>query len=131
MPFILAVDYDGTLFEGSWPKKGKPMQDIINKVKDFKRYGAEVVLWTCREGISLEEATERCKGAGLEFDAVNENSPSQLKYMKERAEHGEIFATRKIFANFYLDDRGKNLDVFLNINAEKTCKNFENIPDPA
>ena len=131
MPFILAIDYDGTLFEGTFGEDGPAVLPVIEKAKEFKEHGAEVVLWTCREGISLEEATERCKGAGLEFDAVNENSPSQLKYMKERAEHGEIFATRKIFANFYLDDRGKNLDVFLNINAEKTCKNFENIPDPA
>ena len=35
MPFKIAVDYDGTLFEGSWPEKGAPNQDVIDKVKGF------------------------------------------------------------------------------------------------
>ena len=38
MSFILACDYDGTLFANSWPEKGKPKQDIIDKVKEFKKY---------------------------------------------------------------------------------------------
>jgi len=124
MSFILAIDYDGTLFEGTWPQKGEPMQDIIDKVQAFKKNGAELVLWTCREGVSLEEATKRCKEIGLEFDAVNENVPSQLEYMKERAEHGEIFATRKIFADFYLDDKAMNLDFFRKINVKETCESY-------
>ena len=123
--FLLAVDYDGTLFEGSWPNQGKPIQDIIDKVKKFKELGAEVVLWTCREGISLKEALERCKEEGLEFDAVNDNAPSQLEYMAEKAAQGEIFATRKIFADFYLDDRAMNLDIFRTINPEETCNNYK------
>ena len=126
MPFILAVDYDGTLFEGSWPDLGDPKEDVIAKVKKFKDAGSEIVLWTCREGVSLKEALERCKEVGLEFDSVNENSPSQKEYMEQRKEEGEIFATRKIFANFYLDDRAHNIDFFLKINAEATCERFNN-----
>jgi hypothetical protein len=126
MPFILSVDYDGTLFEGSWPEKGAPKQDVIDKVKEFKANKAELVLWTCREGKSLEEALTRCKEVGLEFDAVNANAPSQLEYMKEREAEGEIFATHKIFANFYLDDRAYNIDLFLKIDAKATCDRFNN-----
>ncbi len=126
MPFILSVDYDGTLFEGSWPEKGAPKQDVIDKVKEFKANKAELVLWTCREGKSLEEALTRCKEVGLEFDAVNANAPSQLEYMKEREAEGEIFALRKIFANFYLDDRAYNIDLFLKIDAKATCDRFNN-----
>ena len=124
--FILAIDYDGTLFEGSWPEKGEPMKAVIDKVKKFEMTGrCEIVLWTCREGVALKEALKRCKEVGLKFDAINDNAPSQLEYMKERAKEGEIFATRKIFADFYLDDKSKNLGYFLRINVEKTCKNFE------
>ena len=126
MPFILACDFDGTLFTKSWPKKGKPKKDIIKKIKEFKRLGAEIVLWTCREGVALEEALKRCKEVDLEFDAINDTAPSQEAYIKERAKEGEIFATRKIFADFYLDDKAKNLDYFLTIDVEKTCKSFEN-----
>ena len=124
MPFILAVDYDDTLFEGSWPDLGDPKQDIIDKVKEFKANGAELVLWTCREGVSLEEAEKRCAEVGLEWDGVNTNAPSQLEYMAERKKEGEIFATRKIYADFYVDDKAKNLDIFLKINVEKTCRSF-------
>ena len=122
MPYILAVDYDGTLFKGSWPERGDPREEVIDKVKEFKACGAEIVLWTCREGVSLEEALERCKQEGLEFDAINDNAPSQLDYMRERALDGEVFAIRKIFADFYLDDRAHNIDLFLKINAKATCE---------
>ena len=125
MPFILACDYDGTLYEGSWPDKGTPKQDIIDKVKEFKKYDAEIVLWTCREGISLDEAEKRCKEVGLEFDAVNVNSPSQLQYMADKAKDGEYFANRKIFADFYVDDRSGNLDIFLSIDAKATCDSYK------
>jgi len=127
MPFILAVDYDGTLFNGSWPEGGSPKLDIVNKVKEFKKCGAEIVLWTCREGVSLEEALKRCKEEiDLEFDAVNLTAPSQVEYVKERLAEGEVFATRKIFANFYLDDRSHNLEFFLKINVKATCDRFKN-----
>lgn len=125
MPFILAIDYDNTLFEGSYPEIGKPKTDIINKVKEFKKNKAEIVLWTCREDKSLAEAIKRCKEVGLEFDAINENTPSQQKYMAKKLKEGEIFATRKIFADFYLDDKSYNLDYFMKIKVKETCKNFD------
>jgi hypothetical protein len=126
MPFILAADYDGTLFEDSFPESGAPKQNIIDRVKEFIEYGAEVVLWTCREGKALDEAVSRCKEMGIEFVAINENAPSQLKYMEEEKKKGDIFATRKIFADFYLDDRAHNLDFFLTIKAKETCDAFKN-----
>jgi hypothetical protein len=122
MAFILAVDFDGTLFEDSWPACGKPKWDIINKVKEFKEAGAEIVLWTCREGITLEQAVQRCKEVGLEFDAVNDNAPTNQKYMEEELKNGLVFATRKIFANFYVDDRARNLEIFLKIDAKNACQ---------
>jgi ribonucleotide monophosphatase NagD (HAD superfamily) len=124
MPFILAIDYDGTLFTKSYPEKGEPIQKVIDKVKEFKKYGAEICLWTCREDISLKEAVERCKEVGLEFDAINDNAPSQKEYMKKKLEEGEIFATRKIFADFYLDDKSHNLEFFLKIDARATCESY-------
>lgn len=42
-------------------------------------------------------------------------------------EKGEVFATRKIFADLYIDDRSPgSIEFFLNIDVEKTCKNYEN-----
>lgn len=127
MPFILAVDYDGTLFEGSHPDKGNPRLDVIEKVKRFKECGAEVILWTCRDAGSLQEAIDRCNEHGLVFDSANSNSPSQVQYMRKMLAKGDIFATRKIFADLYIDDRSPgSIEFFLNIDVENTCKNYEN-----
>lgn len=127
MPFILAVDYDGTMFEDSYPIKGDIKQDVVDKVKEFQDAGAEIVLWTCREGRSLKEALGRIEDeTDLDFVAINENAPSQLEFMKEKKSEGDLFATRKIFANFYVDDRANNIDFFLDIDAKATCDKFSN-----
>jgi len=126
MPFILAIDYDGTLFKGSYPDKGDPQIDVVEKAKQFKNSGAEVILWTCRDSISLQEAIDRCKEEGLVFDAVNTNSISQVRYMSEKLKNGEVFATKKIFADLYVDDKSPgSIEFFLGIDVEKTCKNYE------
>ena len=121
MPFILAVDFDGTLFTGSYPEKGDPKQDIIDKVKEFQKHDAETILWTCRGGESLKEAVERCKSVGLEFDAVNRNAPSNKEWIEGEEADGQPFCDPKVFAHFYVDDRSANLDIFLKIDVEKTC----------
>jgi hydroxymethylpyrimidine pyrophosphatase-like HAD family hydrolase len=124
MPFVLAVDYDDTLFSGGIEAEGTAKEEIINKVKEFKENGAEIVLWTCREGSALEEAVSRCKDVGLEFDSINENSPSVYKYVKEKEKTGEFLAGRKILADFYVDDKAYNLDFFLKIKVKETCDQF-------
>ncbi len=123
MNFMLGIDYDGTLFEDSWPEIGDPKQDVIDKVKEFKKSGAEIILWTCREGKSLQEALSRSSMEGIEFDAINENSPSQKKYQSEKLkENGDIFALRKIFAHLYIDDRSPgSIEHFLKLDAKTEC----------
>lgn len=122
MPFILAIDYDGTIISN----KGFPRLDVIEKIKEFKKLDSEIILWTCREGKLLEDAVAECKELGLEFDAVNENAPSQKEYMEQMKAKGMLLAIRKIFANFYLDDRAFNIGLFLSLDVEKTCKDFSN-----
>jgi len=126
MPFIVAIDYDGTLFEGGHPDKGAPRIDVIEKAKQFKKFSAEIILWTCRDSGALQEAITRCKEHGLTFDAINTNSFSQVQYMRKELAEGDVFATKKIFADLYVDDRSPgSIEFFLNIDVEKTCKNYE------
>ena len=33
LPKIIAVDFDGTLFENAWPDVGAPIEKNINKLK--------------------------------------------------------------------------------------------------
>lgn len=94
---IIAVDFDGTLFEEAYPGVGKPIWENINRAKEEQVKGACLILWTCRYGQELEIAKRACAEVGLEFEAVNENAPWII----------EAWGTdsRKIFANEYWDDR--------------------------
>lgn len=96
-PKIIAVDFDGTLCENAWPGIGEPNLRLIAYLKQQRRQGAKLILWTCRADEELMRAVDWCYWVGLEFDAVNENLPEII----------ELFGrdTRKIFANEYIDDR--------------------------
>lgn len=114
LPYIVAVDFDGTLCEECFPNIGAPKTEVIQAIKDYKSFGWKIILWTCRNGGALDRAVEWCKEQGLEFDAVNNNLP----------EVEEKFGdwTRKIFADVYIDDKNvllKEVDRsgFRNINT--------------
>ena len=97
IPKVIAVDFDGTLFENDWPNIGNPKYDVINKIKEEKKKGSKIILWTCREGDSLEEALKACKEVGIEFDAVNDS----IKEWKDSFG----YSPRKIGASEYWDDK--------------------------
>lgn len=98
---IIAVDFDGTLVTDKWPQIGAPIQNNINQVKEWKRKGHRLILWTCRTGETLDQAVEYCrKELGLVFDAVNDNLPD----MSERYGSNQ----RKVIADIYYDDKALN-----------------------
>lgn len=98
LPYIVAVDFDGTLCENAFPEIGAPKQGIIDIIKEYQSYGWKTILWTCRNYESLEQAVEWCKQHGLVFDAVNENLPEVQEFFGS----GD---TRKVFADAYIDDK--------------------------
>lgn len=97
MSYIVAVDFDGTLCTNKYPNIGDPNIYLINHLKEMKKSGTKLILWTCRVGDELEQAIEWCLDQGLTFDAVNQNLPEIV----------ESFGgdPRKVFANEYIDDR--------------------------
>jgi len=94
---IIAVDFDGTLCEHKYPEIGEPYFHIISRLINRKLNGDKLILWTCRDGIKLQEAINWCKELGLEFDAINEDLPE----IKETF----TFKSQKVYADVYLDDR--------------------------
>ena len=94
---IIAVDFDGTLCESSWPDIGKPIDRTITYLLNEREKGSKLILWTCREGAMLSDAVRWCEERGLYFDAVNDNLPEISKKFGGNS--------RKIFANVYIDDR--------------------------
>lgn len=98
---IIGIDFDDTLFLDSWPSNYRqPQIKIIEWAKKRKAEGSYLILVTCREGKSAEEAVAACAEYGLYFDAVNENHPDNIK------KYGDC---RKIYCDVYLDDKNISL----------------------
>lgn len=94
---IIAVDFDGTLSLGPWPGVGPANEELFAFLKSRQDKGVKLILWTCREGESLDAAVSFCKEQGLRFDAVNDNLPEIVdKYGTN---------SRKISCDYYIDDR--------------------------
>ena len=47
---VVAVDFDGTLFENKWPEIGEPNTALIEYLKKRQEQGDKLILWTCRCG---------------------------------------------------------------------------------
>ena len=113
---VIAIDFDGTLFEECWPDIGNPIWPVINAAKQEQHDGAELILWTTREDERLQEAVSACRAVGLEFDAVNANTET----MKEAWGNDP----RKIGATEYWDDRTVNVQSLIHkdVNADEIIK---------
>lgn len=98
---IIAVDFDGILFENAFPSIGRPNYKMISFIRQLMNEGHEVILWTSRTSKRLEEAIDACNDYGLHFCSVNENAPSNLaQYVSEYP-----VPSPKVYADVYLDDR--------------------------
>lgn len=104
-PPILAVDFDGTLVENKFPEIGEIRQPMFDAVLRAQKRGMKIILWSCRNHESLDQAVQFCIEHGLTPDAVNENLP------EVKAVYGGD--TRKIFASMYIDDRNAQLHTLL------------------
>lgn len=102
---IFAVDFDGTICEHKYPEIGKPIEDVVEALKQLKADGHTLILWTCRDGKQLDEALEACKSWGLEFDKINSDSDEHLDKYESRP--------RKIGADYYIDDRAMSPAAFV------------------
>lgn len=89
---IIAVDFDGTLYIN-----GKTNTALIEQLRQSQAAGNAVILWTCREGSSLREATRILRRAGFVPNGVNCNAPEGIRRMGHDS--------RKIFADIYIDDK--------------------------
>ena len=89
---IIAVDYDGTLFDGKAFNIG-----LLKRLRASQKRGDTVILWTCREGKTLAEALTALQNVGFRPNYVNCNSPEGLQRLRHDS--------RKIYADVYIDDK--------------------------
>lgn len=97
LPYIIAVDFDGTLVEDKFPEIGKPIDYVWKRLRRAQGNGAKIILWTSRDHERLKEAVEFCVKRELHFDAINENL-DECKVLFDND-------TRKVYANEYWDDK--------------------------
>lgn len=93
----IAIDFDGCICTNAFPNIGAPNRSVIDKAIAEQAAGADLILWTCREGELLQQALDACAQWGLHFDAVNESLPSWIAAFGTRP--------RKVGASEYWDDR--------------------------
>ncbi|MCX2838206.1 MULTISPECIES: BT0820 family HAD-type phosphatase [Salinimicrobium] len=102
MPKLLtiAVDFDGTLVENRYPEIGKPILFAFEALQKLQQEGHQIILWTYRSGVKLQEAVDFCESKGISFYAVNKSYPEE--------EFEEKAMSRKILADLFIDDRNIN-----------------------
>jgi hydroxymethylpyrimidine pyrophosphatase-like HAD family hydrolase len=93
---VIAIDFDGTIVEDTYPKIGKPRIFAFETMKRLQEDGHRLILWTYRCGSKLNEAVAFCQENGITFYAVNQSFP------EEQYDHK---VSRKIYADIYIDDR--------------------------
>ena len=89
---VIAIDFDGTITDKNiFPQIGEPKEYAVEAIHNIQKAGHQIVLWTCREGYSLEEAKKWLQENGIIISFYN-FSPYQLQ-------------SRKIVADVYIDDK--------------------------
>jgi len=112
-PPIIAIDFDGTiskytfgkfniLFYMAGPNGVEIDKDWVEVIKKLHQTGAELILYTCREGFYLERALSVLKVNGILecFGSINSNTEKQLKRYNAK------WQPTKPIADFYIDDLG-------------------------
>lgn len=93
----IAIDFDGTIAETDFPHilALKPnAKEVINTLHEE---GHCIIINTCRINKPLEMMKNYLTEKGIQYDYINENNPERIqKYGGD---------TRKISADYYLDDR--------------------------
>jgi hypothetical protein len=102
LPYIIAIDFDGMLVEDKYPRVGRGNGYVFKRALEAKSNGAKLILWTCRNGVLLDEAVRYCRYLGLEFDAINRNIDEVITMFDSD--------TRKVYADEYWDDKNVMLD---------------------
>lgn len=103
---VIAVDFDGTIVQNAYPEIGAPKYDVITALKYLQAAGNTLILWTCRDGNDLDAAVKYCeKLLGLHFDYINTDTDEALERYSGRS--------RKVGADFYIDDKALSPDQFV------------------
>lgn len=102
MERIIAIDFDGTIVEQSYPEMGKIKKNaksIINRLYDE---GNTIIIWTVRSNANnaLDSMIRFLEEKQIKYHKINENADSILN------DSSWTDFSPKIYADIYIDDRG-------------------------
>lgn len=107
---IIAIDFDGTLHNGTtYPFIGEPNTTLIDFIRENQNEYT-FILWTMREGVQLGFAKEWIKEQGIKFDYYNDNAP----WLKEKYGNNP----RKVYADYYVDDHNLSQEYLYTLRKE-------------
>lgn len=98
---VIAVDFDNTIAKTRYPEIIELIPETIDFLYKAKENGATIILWTCREGMVLEDAVRWCKMNNVPIDLINQNAPDRTEFWGNDS--------RKIGADLYIDDKSFSL----------------------
>lgn len=96
---IIVIDYDGTIIDSNdaWPAPGTIRPGAKEVINELYENGHDIIIWTCRKGIALDNAKVYLQEQGLLFHYCNEHTKQVMEF------YGDD--TRKILADVYIDDK--------------------------
>lgn len=94
---ILAIDFDGTICELSFPEVGKMKPEADKYINLLFDEGHEIIINTCRSGVYEGLAETFLKEKGIHYDFINSNMPHLIEQYQQDC--------RKISADIYVDDK--------------------------
>lgn len=94
---VFAVDFDGTIVKAEYPEIGDLIPGALETMQLMRARGHKIIIWTCRHGTHLEAVKAFLKANEVPYDYLNEHYPVFVQA------HG--YEPRKIFADYYIDDR--------------------------
>ena len=89
----IAVDFDGTCVKHKYPLVGEDVDGAVSVLKELVRKGHKIILYTMRNGDTLDDAISWFIDNGIGLWGINRN-PEQYRWSP----------SSKVFANLYIDD---------------------------
>lgn len=110
MEMLISLDFDGTCVTHEYPEIGKSI-GAEYYLSQMVKHGMKLMLWTMRDGDTLEQAANWFRDRGIPLYGINEN-PDQASWTKSPKMHAELF----------IDDRGAGIP--LKMDLKKSARPF-------
>lgn len=93
----LAIDFDGTIAEASFPEVGALIKDADTIIRKLHEDGHNIIINTCRSGRFEGMAEDFLTENDIPYHFINSNLPELIEFYNQDC--------RKISADFYIDDK--------------------------